>query len=186
MKGTVFVELLSMAEEAFGEEVVDDILDTASLSSDGVYTAVGNYPCSDLVTLVTAFSDHSGVAGDELQRMFGHWMLKNFGKSYPEFFKDKTDSFSMLEAIDGEIHVEVRKLYPEAELPRFTTRRTANNTLEMDYASPRPLAPFCHGLIEATTAHFNQDADITMRAGSDPSVNAHFEIRLRDTPAAEA
>jgi hypothetical protein len=47
MKGTVFVELLKMAEEAFGEDVVDDVLEKADLETDA-FTAVGNYPCSEL------------------------------------------------------------------------------------------------------------------------------------------
>ncbi len=183
MKGTVFVELLKMAETEFGEDVVDNVLDNADLDSGGVYTAVGNYPCSELVTLVTAFSEHSGLSGEVLQKAFGHWMLKNFGDNYPEFFKDKKDSFEMLEAIDGEIHVEVRKLYPEAELPRFSTSRTSENTLEMHYSSPRPLAAFCHGLIEATTEHFKQRAEITQKVPTNANVNARFEIRLVDQPA---
>ena len=35
MKGTVFVELLKMAEDAFGEEVVDTVLDKADLEMMG-------------------------------------------------------------------------------------------------------------------------------------------------------
>jgi hypothetical protein len=160
MKGTVFVELLKMAEDAFGEDVVDMVLDKAELENDGAYTAVGNYSCSELVKVVDAFSEHSGLSTEVLQRKFGHWMHEHFAQNFPEFYKDKGGSFDMLEALDGEIHVEVRKLYPEAELPRFTTHRKSDTHLEMVYSSPRPLVGFCHGLIEACTTKFGETADI--------------------------
>ena len=68
----MFVELLKMAEDAFGEDVVDHVLDNTELENDGVYTAVGNYPCSELVKIVEAFSEHSGISPNVLQVKFGH------------------------------------------------------------------------------------------------------------------
>ena len=56
MKGVVFVELLSMAESAFGEATVDNVLDEADLDNGGAFTAVGNYPCDHLIKLVEGFS----------------------------------------------------------------------------------------------------------------------------------
>ena len=110
--------------------------------------------------VVEAFSEHSGLSPEVLQRKFGHWMHEHFAQNFPDFYKDKGGSFDMLEALDGEIHVEVRKLYPEAELPRFTTNRKSETHLEMVYSSPRPLVGFCHGLIEACTTKFGESADI--------------------------
>lgn len=176
MKGTVFVELLKMAEEAFGEDVVDDVLEKADLETDA-FTAVGNYPCSELMKIVAAFSDHSGLSEEVLQRKFGHWMLDHFGTGFPEFFSNKKDSFEMLEAIDCEIHVEVRKLYPDAQLPVFDTVRKADNRLEMVYSSPRPLAAFCHGLIEACTDRFKENAEIERSPTPDRPDSTTFQIR---------
>jgi hypothetical protein len=97
MKGTIFVELLNMAEDAFGEDVVDMVLDKVNLENDGAFTSVGNYPCSDLVRIVTAFSEHSGISAEALQRKFGHWMMDRFSENYGEFFVGKENSFSLLE-----------------------------------------------------------------------------------------
>lgn len=176
MKGTVFVELLKMAEEAFGEDVVDDVLDKADLENDA-FTTVGNYPCSELMKIVAAFSDHSGLSEEVLQRKFGHWMLEHFSTNFPEFFGDKPGVFSMLEAIDGEIHVEVRKLDPQAQLPRFETQRHSDTHLEMVYSSPRPLAAFCHGLIEACTEKFNEPAEIDRTPTPDRPDSTTFNIK---------
>lgn len=176
MKGVVFVELLKMAEDAFGEDTVDDVLEQAGI--DGAYTAVGNYPCSELVSIVSAFSAHSGISGDVLQRKFGHWMMKFFNENYPGFFENKPGPFEMLEAVDGEIHVEVRKLYPDAELPRFVTERKSADELEMVYSSPRPLVDFCHGLIESCVDHFDRSAEIGIAPVESQQNSTAFRIRL--------
>ncbi len=84
----------------------------------------------------------------------------------------------MLEAVDGEIHVEVRKLYPDAELPRFDTVRKSKSHMEMAYSSPRPLVGFCHGLIEACVERFAEDANIE-RGNTDSQNNGTvFQIKM--------
>ena len=178
MKGIVFVELLKMAEDAFGEDVVDHVLDKANLENDGAFTAVGNYPCSELIKVVEAFSDHSGLSAEVLQRKFGHWMMEHFGEHYPDFFKNKSSSFELLEAVDGEIHVEVRKLYPDAELPRFETTMVSDIEMDMAYSSPRPLVAFCHGLIEASVDYFDQSAEITRGETGQENNETVFRIRV--------
>lgn len=180
MKGIVFVELIRMAETVIGEDAVDDILDRCDLSTGGAFSAVGNYPCADLMTLVEAFSNHTGTPEEELQRMFGRWMHEHFVQTYPSFFVDKPDALSMLSAIEDEVHVEVRKLYPEAELPRFETERLAEESLRMTYRSPRPLSDFCHGLVEGCVDHFGRPADIRRQQVSDADEHVcAFTINLR-------
>lgn len=178
MRGTIFVELIKMAEETFGEEVVDNVLDVAGLENGGAYTTVGNYPCSELMKIVAAFSDHSGIAPEVLQRKFGHWMIHHFGANFPKFFEGKSNSFAMLEAVDGEVHVEVAKLYPDAELPSFVTQRVSDSHLMMTYSSPRPLIDFCHGMIEACMEKFDETANIERRTGVFSPTSTTFDIRL--------
>lgn len=178
MKGTIFVELVSMAEDAFGEDVVDQVLDKADLVNDGAFTAVGNYPCSELIKIVMAFSEHSGISPEVLQRMFGHWMMNHFVENYGEFFAGKNDSFSLLEAVDGEIHVEVKKLYPDAELPVFETERLADKQLKLTYSSPRPLVEFCHGMVEACLERYDETAEISRCPVAGNANATAFDIRL--------
>jgi hypothetical protein len=183
MKGMVFVELLSMAEDAFGEAVVDGVIERAALPSGGAYTSVGNYPCEELMALVRGFSQHSGIPGAELQRLFGHWMMKSFSRHYPGFFVGKGGSLDMLAAIEGEIHVEVRKLYPDADLPQIDTARPDAGTMQMTYRSPRPLADFCQGLIEGCVSHFGETARIDRQDRiSAGQTETDFNIKI-ETPA---
>jgi len=52
------------------------------------------------------------------------------------------------------IHVEVRKLYPDAELPTFTCDTSTPGRLTMLYRSSRPFADLAEGLIAGCIAHF--------------------------------
>ncbi len=178
MKGLVFTQLLDMAEHTVGEKGVDSMLDRCQLETGGAYTAVGNYPCSELNTLVKALSSDVKLDIATLQNQFGHWMFRYFERTYPHYFHDKSNAFDMLEAIEDEVHAEVRKLNEKAELPRFDVRRPNPNTLVFVYQSPRGLVDFCQGLIEACLVHFGEQATIARtesRSGSD--VVARFVIR---------
>lgn len=168
MKGIIFTELLAMAEDSFGEEAVDRVIAASDLPSGGAYTSVGNYSCEELFTLIGGLSAHSGMPAQTLQRLFGHWMMQSFARHYPHFFEGRAGSLDMLEAIEDDIHVEVRKLYPDAKLPRFETRRNGADGLVMVYRSERPLADFCHGLIESCADHFGETVRIARRDGSGP------------------
>ena len=167
MKGIVFVELIRMAESVMGETAVDDMLEKAELENDGAFTAVGNYPCRELLAIVDAVGAELGAPTDALHKQFGHWMFGRFADGYPVFFEGKTDGFDMLESIENEVHVEVRKLYPEVELPTFATERLADGQFKMVYSSERPLHHFCHGLIEACLQHFKHEAVIQMTERKD-------------------
>lgn len=179
MKGIVFVELLNMAENMLGESVVDAVIEACDLPSEGAYTAVGDYNCSELMALIQGFSTATALPGDALQRLFGQWMLKSFVRYYPDFFRANNGALSMLESIEGEVHVEVRKIYPNAELPTFQTHRPDQGSLLMAYSSPRALSSFCLGLIEGCLDHYDTKAEITEHDRSVPGLTqTDFMIKV--------
>jgi len=179
MKGLIFVELLSMAETLLGEDAVDKVLNSTPLPSGGVYTNVGYYNCGELIQLVEAFSTLSGLARHKLERKFGHWAMDAFQSGYPQIFKKHKTAFDLLEAIEDDIHVEVRKLYPDAELPSFRTMRNGDTTLDLEYRSERPLVHFCHGLVESCLRKYEENAHIEMNDISQGEKgHARFRIDL--------
>ncbi|GAA0858373.1 hypothetical protein GCM10009114_27760 [Aliiglaciecola litoralis] len=68
---------------------------------------------------------------------FGQHLFARFSLMYPAFFEHITHSFEFLKNIDPYIQVEVRKLYPDAELPRFYHHPPDDSTLVMYYLSSR-------------------------------------------------
>ncbi len=156
MKGIVFTEFLDMVDDTFGSFVTDSVLNDVDPPSGGVYSAVDSYPCEELIALVGTLERRVGMTMPALLRTYGRHLFGRFVVRYPELFESYHDSFSMLEGLDGAIHKEVRKLYPDAELPRFDCRRESPDRMIMVYSSLRPLADLAHGLIEGCGQHFGE------------------------------
>lgn len=156
MKGVVFTEFMELVESRMGLDMLDRIIGEADLPNDGAYTSVGTYDHAELVRLVTALSNATGLSISELILMFGEHLFVRFSVGYPALFADVTNSFDFLERIDGVIHVEVRKLYPDAELPSLVATRPAPGELELVYSSPRGFADLAEGLIRGCIKHFGE------------------------------
>lgn len=179
MKGIVFTELLNMIETAHGYELVDDIINTVNPKGGGAYTAIGTYDHEELVDLVVAYSEKSGQEIPEVLRLFGHHLFQVFLTNYPDFFRPDFDSFAFLKSIDNYIHIEVAKLYPDAQLPRFNTSMNDESTMEMIYLSERKMAPLAQGLIEKTLEHYQEEGEIRMENLKDDGTKVKFTIIKR-------
>lgn len=150
-----------MVEEKFGLETIDDLIEGSDLASGGSYTAVGTYPHTEMVTMVMRLSEQKNIPVPQLLNAFGHHLFHTFHKNYPGFFAGVEHPFDLLQQIDNHIHVEVKKLYPDAELPRFETRREGDK-MTMIYRSERKMADLAQGLIEAASEKFNSPLNIEM------------------------
>ena len=176
MKGIVFTEFLEMVESKFGIEMVNGLLDSSDLASGGVYSAVVTYDHKEMVSLVVELGKRSGMPLPDLLKAFGRYLFGTFKTSYASMFESANDGFEFLESIDQEIHVEVLKLYPDAELPSFKTERKKDNVLHMDYHSDRAMGALAHGLIEACGEHYNEGFDIVMQPQTEDGKYVRFII----------
>lgn len=177
MKGIVFTEFLEMVEEKFGYETVDELLTENDLPSGGVYTAIGTYSHAEMVTLVSHLHRKTEIPLPQLLYVFGQHLFQTFTKAYGHFFEGVDGAFAFLESIEEYIHVEVRKLYPDAELPKFETQRIGDNTLEMIYRSDRRMADLAAGLIASSLEHFGEKATIERETMDDEGSVEKFIIK---------
>ncbi len=161
MLGMVFTELIEMVEDKFSPEVADEMAEAAQAAGGGVYTAVGAYPVEQIGVMIGRLSELTQVPADELERVFGHHLLGRFAQSHPGHFTRHPDVFDFLAAIDSDIHVEVKKLYSNATLPRFSVIARDDTTLHLRYTSPRRMERLALGLIEALGTHAGQPLSVT-------------------------
>lgn len=160
MKGVVFCEFVDFVEERFGYDVVDAMIIAADPPSGGVYTAVGRYEFAELAMLIGALSTIVGRPGPDLIFAFGRRLFGRLVETHPHFLEDARDPIDFLESVEGRIHVEVKKLYPDAELPTLTPTRLGANAIALDYGSCRPLGALCLGLIDGCAAFFGVPLDV--------------------------
>jgi hypothetical protein len=167
MKGVVFTEFLEMVEDKFSPEMADRIIEAAALPSGGVYTTVGTYDHREMVQLVSCLSEETGTPAAELVRSFGVHLFGRFHTMFPKYFAGVTSSFDFLQRVDHYIHVEVGKLYSDAELPSFDCDTSEPGCLRLTYRSSRPFAALAEGLIRGCVAHYGEAVDIAMEDLSD-------------------
>ena len=174
MKGMVFTEFLDMVELKFSADMVDDIIEDSQLPNGGAYTAVGTYDHAELVRMVEALAHRSSVPVPTLVHAFGLHLFGRFHALYPGFFSSIPTALDFLEGIETVIHTEVRKLYPDAQLPEFNCVRTASG-LDMVYSSPRHFGDLATGLIEGALLHFGDPVSMTRH--DLPNGSIRFEMR---------
>lgn len=178
MKGIVFCEFVEMLEQEFSADMADEIISGTTLESGGAYTTVGTYDHHEMLALVTQLSEKTGTPVPDLVEAFGRYLFGRFVDLYPAFFEGVDGAFSFLDRIEEHVHVEVLKLYPDAELPTFDTSRTDDNTMVMVYQSTRPFADLAKGLIEGCIAHYGEPVDVQMEDLSDEG-RTHVRFTLR-------
>ncbi len=159
MKGFVFTEFLEMVENQFGFDMADKIIKEEQLDSKGVYTSIGTYSHGEMVQLVSNLSEETNIPIPDLLRTYGSYLFTVFEKNYKSFFEDIDDSFQFLSQVDEYIHVEVRKLYPDAELPKFDILDHGDN-MTMLYQSTRKMSDLAVGLIEKCMEHYQEEGTI--------------------------
>lgn len=161
MKGIVFTEFLDLVEAKFGLETVDEIIEKSDLKSKGVYTSIGTYDFSEMLSLITNLSEKTNISIHDLLYTYGLHFFKVLKESYPKIISNYNSPIELLSSIDSHIHVQVRKIYPDAELPKFDVTEKKENSITLIYSSSRSMYAFALGLIEKTFHHFSKNAKVT-------------------------
>jgi hypothetical protein len=166
MKGVVFTEFMDMVEDVFSADVLDHIIDESNLANGGSYTAVGTYDHQEIVRMTQSLSKHTNIPVKDLLEVFGKHLFTRFTHMYPSFFSDTTHVFDFFKKVDSYIHVEVIKLYPDAELPRFHHLQIDQTTLVLYYMSSRHFEDLAVGLIKGCLEYFNNHGHIEHHAST--------------------
>ena len=110
-------------------------------------------------------SERLDTPAAELIKAFGLHLGSAFTTKFPAFFESAGSTIKLLESIDEHIHVEVRKLSPDADLPNFTYSRNHAGHFVLHYESVKGFADLAEGLIEATMSHFQEAYTLTRTDG---------------------
>jgi hypothetical protein len=154
MKGIIFNLLEDFAVETLGEDRYHEILSECSLKTQEPFVAPGTYPDEDLLLIVGKTVEKSKIPLPDLLRTFGRWCFPKLGSRYPIFLTAHTHPKPFLKTVDSVIHVEVKKLYRDAETPQFRYRDPAPDRLIIEYISRRKLCKLMEGLLEGVGDYF--------------------------------
>lgn len=176
MKGIILSEFVEFLELTLGDDRAQKIINASKVESLGAYSRVGLYDYQELIQLLTQTVAETDTEADVLLDGFSDHLFKMFKRDYGVFFDGVSSAAEMLTQIDNHIHIEVQKLYPDAELPKFEYSR-AGNELTLNYTSPRPLAAVAHALVGACLKFFGGKEKLISSSSSSDHKSATFVIQ---------
>ena len=155
---------------------MDTIISESDLESNGIYTSVGTYSFSEMLQLISSLSAHTKIDIDTLLLVYGEHFFSVIETSYPGLLATYKDPIEMLSSIENHIHVEVRKIYHDAELPLFIVVEKTNSKLIMVYKSSRAMHHFGLGLMNKTFEHFKMKSEITIEKIKEDGTEVRFVV----------
>lgn len=158
MKGVLFNVVEDVVTEAMSADAWDDIIDQAGVH--GTYTSLGNYDDADLLSIVDATADAVDLDVGDTLRLSGRVGFAHLVKRAPHLLDGFDDWQSVLASLDEIIHPEVRKIYPDAEVPGFATEPIDGGLL-VTYTSRRGLCALADGLILGAGSWFDATLTVT-------------------------
>jgi len=178
MKGIIFTEFIDHVSSQLGVEMCEDMISANDLTDDGAYTAVGTYDHKELLMMVSYLHKQTGIDVNLLIEGFGESLFASLANKYSAFFVGIDDAFTFIKQIEDVIHVEVRKLYPDAELPSFSYTQPKPTVLILDYRSSRCFAGLAVGLMKGCFRHFDEEITIDGEDLGDPK-GSYVRFTLR-------
>lgn len=157
MKGIIFNVVEEVVEETFGLAAWDQIVARAGV--DGAYTSLGSYPDDEVAALVASAAEVAGTTEHDVLVLVGR---RGFAKlaGRHSYLLDSMESWrAVLDQLDGIIHPEVRKIYPDAQVPSFQAEADSDEIV-LEYRSKRSLCALAEGLALGLGDWFGAELDI--------------------------
>ncbi len=152
MKGVLFNVVEDVVTEAMSADAWDHVIERAGV--DGAYTSLGDYPDGELLKLVESTSRAASLTTDDTLRLAGRNGFKHLVRRAPRLLEGLDDWRSVLASLDEIIHPEVRKIYPDAKVPRFDTE-ARDGAMLLHYQSERGLCVLAEGMVLGTGDWFD-------------------------------
>ena len=178
MKGIVFNAAEKAVTSLLGADVWDDLLDAAG--SDGVYTALGSYPDDELLAIVMAASEATGHHPADVQRLVGRHALEHLVSAAPDLVDTNGCVFDFLASVHEIIHIEVKKLSPDATPPDLIPERLSPELLQLTYRSERGLSALAEGLILGAGDLFEQPLAVSVPTEQPTAGSTAIHVRRLD------
>lgn len=176
MKGLILVGFLEWVEERHGDDAVDEMIEATALESRGAFTSVGVYPYTELLALAEVLAAREGRPVSEVLLQYARESVASVAYGHDHLLKGLASALDVFDRVEDHIHPEVMALYPDAVLPRITTRRMDDGSMRLDYRSHEPLAVMCEGRILGTIDLFGGGFDVTRLSGDPAGYEASFRI----------
>ena len=146
MHGLIFAELKKYVDTTLGAAAWGPLAAKAGLSGK-LYLPVSTYPDADVVSLVSAAADTTGLTRDAILQGFGEFMAPDLLRMYGSLLRKEWKTLDILEHTEETIHRVVRIQNPGADPPKLVAKRRSETEVVIVYSSARRMCGVAKGIV---------------------------------------
>ena len=161
MKGIIFNLLENFITDVKSESLWHEVYASTKLEDARPYVGPETYPDEDLFSLVITATQKLEMPVNKALFLFGKYTFKPLSEIHPHYLDGIKSASDFLMIVDQVIHVEVKKLMPEAYLPKLLITKNDDDSISIHYESKRKLCHFLEGLISGCAEYFGEEVEIT-------------------------
>ena len=159
MNGTIFFHLHRYVEKTLGESVWSQLLAHAQLP-DKQFSPVATYPDQDIIALVNAAVEMTGLSANEVLESFGQFLAPELVAIYPSLVDARWRTLDLIVHAENVIHEAVRAQNPDASPPVLRAQRIDSKSVNLVYASPRMMCALLKGIVRGMADHYGERIQI--------------------------
>lgn len=183
MRGIIFTTFSDFVEATYGYDVLDHILLQRDYPNGGGFSIGEAYCPSQLVNLVEDLATQVNLSSNHCWHDFGSYSFSSLHQNFSRLYTDESNpifsktTFDFVERLNVLHFDELRKIYPEANFPKFGITRTPNQ-VTLKYDSEMKLHYFVKGLLQGCIDHFGESILLSMKVGADSAGKEYSEFTL--------
>jgi hypothetical protein len=176
MHGLIHTEMAHFIKHQRGPNFWLKVLERAQLA-DRLYLQIGSYPDEEIQATVAAAAEMMEISVDDLMEEFGFFLLPQLIESYCSYVDPKWKTLELLLNTEQTIHRVVRLKDKFAAPPRLKFSQIGENSLLLDYDSPRKMQAVARGMIKGVADWYGER--VSIREISSPSGGCQLEIIIQ-------
>ncbi|WP_032123521.1 heme NO-binding domain-containing protein [Clostridium amazonitimonense] len=155
MKGTVVSTWMRTCRRLYGDEVVNNAMESEGWSSNKIFTPIETVDDNKIKGVISHIATSNKLEVTELWRIIGKDNLKAFHRDYPAFFQQE-NMYSFLKSL-FDIHVVMTKKFAGAKPPLVEINPISAREAIFSYKSERGMFDYFLGLTEGCSEFFKED-----------------------------
>ena len=172
MKGTMVSVWVRTSRKLFGDDLIDEALESVGMPRDKVFTPTEDVPDDQARGIVTYIARKLKKDEDDTWMEIGIDNVYTFSQDYPAFFM-QSNLFSFLRSM-YDVHVVVASRIKGAKPPILDVVAIGENVAQMTYESDRGMFGYFMGMLKGSSKYFGENIDVEVIERTDSFLKLHI------------
>ncbi|MBM7615232.1 heme NO-binding domain-containing protein [Alkaliphilus hydrothermalis] len=178
MKGTIVSTWLNSLRSLFGDEIVSRAVQSIHWNKERMISPLEDIPDDEIFEVFNFIAKETKQSPKDIWRKVGQQNINSFQKWFPSYF-ERYSLKGFLMMMD-DVHTQLTKMIKGANPPRLLAKEVGDKEIEITYISKRGLFDYFLGLLEGSSAYFNEKLDFNVLESGKTEDNRPFmKVHLR-------